>query len=45
MFLYRNNTFNLGTEELLLYYDGETISGHIQIDLKAAKFEHKVKIK
>merc|ERR1712106_1256353 len=22
------------TEELLLYYDGETISGHIQIDLK-----------
>merc|ERR1712106_63241 len=29
------------TEELLLYYDGETISGHIQIDLKAAKFEHK----
>lgn len=32
----------LGTEDLLLYYDGETISGYIQVDLKAAKFEHKV---
>jgi len=28
-------------EDLLLYYDGETIAGHVQVDLKGAKFEHK----
>ena len=38
----KNNQAILGTEDLLLYYDGETISGYIQVDLKAAKFEHKV---
>ena len=32
----------LGKEELLLYYDGETIAGHIEVNLKTAKFEHKV---
>ena len=33
----------LEREDLLLYYDGETIAGHVQVDLKGAKFEHKVR--
>ena len=35
--------FLLEREDLLLYYDGETIAGHVQVDLKGAKFEHKVR--
>merc|ERR1712184_77456 len=28
-------------EDLLLYYDGETIAGNIKVDLKGAKLDHK----